>query len=460
LLNAFQSFTLSSPCLPFFFPFSSLAFALLFGHESAKIKKMEKFKTSLHEETRSTQFSLDNKDNREYSLKRKGGVLTRSFDGSWKSRACETIAKDDVAKYMSWKLADRSRAVSFSADEAAGKIMVDNAFLIDFLGRLGLQEWKLHFRTRHCLRTVQNTHRRELQTRFNHYSISARLKLKNYPLELEISEGSSSGLKFNLDGLTQRISEAVANCRSCRKVVFKDQVPVVLQAGEGAILFHEILGHSLEADYVYHGFSPFSLGDLDKTIIPAALTILTKDSRDPFFKDSPVDDEGEACPSPLLVENGVLRRFIADYHYQKLLGLRERGHARLEDFSHIPLPRMFAIYVQPGSYPAEEIIASTAYGIFAREFGDGGLDFGAGRFFFNIRQSYLIEKGRVTAPLGSLTVSGKIREILNDIAMVGNDFKYDRGVSYCQKNGQVLPVRVGQPTIKINKLHVNGGQCA
>jgi predicted Zn-dependent protease len=418
---------------------------------------MEKFKTSLHEDTRSMQFSLDNKDSREYTLKRKGGVLARSFDGSWKSRAYETITNDGVARNMSMKSAGRSRATPFPAADAAGKIMVDHAFLIDFLNRSGLQEWKLQFRTKHCRRVVQNTHRQEFQTSFNHYSITARLKLKNFPMELEFSEGSSAGLKFNLDGLTQRISETIGNCRSSRKVVFNDQVPVVLQAGEGAILFHEILGHSLEADYVYHGFSPFSLPDLDKTIIPAALTILTQDSRDPFFKGSAVDDEGEACPSPLLVENGVLRRFITDYHYQKLLRLRERGHARLEDFSHIPLPRMFAIYVQPGSYPADEIIASTAYGIFAREFGDGGLDFGAGRFFFNIRQSYLIEKGRLTAPLGSLTVSGKIREILNDIGMVGNDFKYDRGVSYCQKNGQVLHVRVGQPTIKINKLHVNGG---
>ncbi|MBN2400127.1 MAG: TldD/PmbA family protein [Candidatus Aminicenantes bacterium] len=418
---------------------------------------MEKFKTCLYEDTRSMQFALDHKDTREYSLKRKCGVLTRSFDGRWKSRAYETMAKDEIAKYMSWKSTERIRAASFPAPEAAGKIMADNAFLINFLKRSGLQEWKLHFRAKHCRRALQNTHSQESQSSFDHYSITARLKLKNHPLEMEVSEGSSEGLKFNLDGLTRRISETAGYCRSCRRVVFKDPVPVVLQAGEGAILFHEILGHALEADYVFHGFSPFSLSDLNKTIIPAALTILTQDSRDPFFKGSAVDDEGETSPSPLLVENGVLRRFIADFHYQKLLGLRERGHARLEDFSHFPLPRMFAIYVQPGDYPAEEILASTPYGVFAREFGDGGLDFGAGRFFFNIRQSYLIEKGRLTAPLGSLTVSGKIREILNDIGMVGNDFKYDRGVSYCQKNGQVLHVRVGQPTIKINKLHVNGG---
>jgi len=421
---------------------------------------MEKFKTRLHEDTRSMQFSLDNKDNREYSLKRKSGVLTRSFDGGWKSQAFETIAKDEIARHMSWKSADRSRPAHFPAADASGKIAVDHAFLINFLNRLGLQEWKLIFRDKHCLRTIQNTRRQELRTHFNHYSITVRLKIKNYPLAMEISEGSCEALKFNLNGLTQRIAETVENFKNCRKVAFHEQVPVVLQSGDGAILFHEILGHSLEADYVYHGFSPFSLRDLDKNIIPAALTILSRDSHDPFFKGSMVDDEGEACPSPLLVENGFLRRFIADYSYQKLLRLRERGHARLEDFSHIPLPRMFAIYVQPGPYSAEEIIASTAYGIYAREFGDGGLDFGAGRFFFNIRQSYLIEKGRLTDPVGSLTVSGKIREILNDIGMVGNDFKYDRGVSYCQKSGQTLPVRVGQPTIKINKLFVNGGQDA
>jgi hypothetical protein len=123
---------------------------LLFDLESAKIKKMEKFKTSLHEDTRSMQFSLDNKDGREYTLKRKGGVLARSFDGSWKSRAYETLAHDGVAGNMSMKSAGRSRAAQFPAADAAGKIMVDHAFLIDFLNRSGLQEWKLQFRSKHA----------------------------------------------------------------------------------------------------------------------------------------------------------------------------------------------------------------------------------------------------------------------------------------------------------------------
>jgi predicted Zn-dependent protease len=418
---------------------------------------MEKFRTCLHEDTQAMQFSLDNKDNRAYSLKRKGGVLVRSFDGSWQSRAVETVAREDVARMMGWKSGDRSRETPFVAADAVGKIMADHAFLISFLDRLGLQEWSLQFRARHCLRTVQNTQRQEVQTRFSHFSVTARMKLKNQPQELEVSEGSCEGLKFNQDGLTQRMAESIDHCRNRRRVIFREPVPVVLQAGEGAILFHEILGHALEADYVYHGFSPFSTAELGRPVGPDGLTILTQDSRDPFFRGLPVDDEGETCPSPLLVEEGVLRRFIADYCYQQLLRLPERGHARLEDFSHIPLPRMFAIYVQPGPFAAEEILASTRYGIFAREFGDAGLDFAAGRFFCTIRQPCLIEKGRLTSALGSLTVSGSIRDILNDVGMVGNDFKYDRGVSYCQKSGQVLHVRVGQPTIKINRMHVNGG---
>ena len=275
-----------------------------------------------------------------------------------------------------------------------------------------------------------------------------------------MGEGSVEALKFNLDGLAQRMADALECQKHRRRIVFDRQVPVVLQAGEGAILFHEILGHALEADYVHQGVSPFTPADLGRAIVPETITILCRDERDPFFRDAAVDDEGEACGDPLLVERGVLRRFISDYAYQKLLGLRDRGHARLEDFSRIPQPRMFATYVQPGGVPAAEIVAAVPYGVFAREFGDGGLDFRTGRFYFRIRQASLIEKGRLGAPIGGLTVRGEIRDILRDIGMVGDDFKYDRGTSYCQKNGQVLPVRVGQPTIRIDKLWVSGGQGA
>lgn len=412
------------------------------------------------EDSQSMQFSLDSRGGREFSLKKRSGVLIRSFDGSWKSRAEETAARDEAAKAMAAKKTASRQPDLHLLPMDTGEIVADNRFLTDFLGQLALPEWKLLFRARCCQRSIQNMQRQKLKTVFRHFSVSVKFKTRNHPEEMEVSEGSSEALKFNLNGLTQRIAETVENQKNRCKTVLNCEIPVVLQAGEGAILFHEILGHSLEADYVSQGVSPFTLADLNQAIVSPQITIHCRDDRDPFFKDAWVDDEGETCPSPLLVENGVLRRLISDYAYQRILRLKDRGHARLEDFSCLPQPRMFATYVQPGCFPAAEIIASTPYGIYAREFGDGGLDFRSGRFYFNIRQSYLIEKGRLTAAIGNLTVSGRIREILNDIGMVGDDFKYDRGVSYCQKNGQILPVRVGQPTIKINKLWIKGGQGA
>ena len=418
---------------------------------------MEKFRTQLFEESQAMQFTMDSRGGREFSLKKRSGTLARSFDGSWRSRSLETVSREAAALALSWKNSGRIRQDMPGLPADPGEILAAAGFLADGLQRLDLQEWQVIFRARRCRRLIRNTRRQDVGNAFDHFVVTARLKARGQAEELEVGEGSGEALKFNLDGLVRRISEAVESQKHRRRVVFDRQVPVVLQAGEGAILFHETLGHALEADYVHQGVSPFTRTDLGRAIVPEAITILCRDERDPFFREAVVDDEGEACADPLLVERGVLRRFISDYAYQKLLRLPDRGHARLEDFSRIPQPRMFATYVQPGNVPAAEIVASTPIGVYAREFGDGGLDFRSGRFFFHIRQAFLIEKGRLGPPIGALTVSGEIREILRNIVMVGDDFKYDRGTSYCQKNGQVLPVRVGQPTVKIEKLWVNGG---
>jgi predicted Zn-dependent protease len=420
---------------------------------------MEKFRTQLYEESQTLHFVMDSRGGREFSLKRRSGVLARAFDNGWKSHAQETASRDEAARILSWKTMHRLLLAPAQPPADAGGIIEANAFLTDFLQRLDLQEWKLLFRAVADERLIRNAQRREARSSFRHFSVTARFRLRGQAEEIEIGEGSSEEMKFNLDGLARRVDEAIESRRGRRRVAFNNRLPVVLQAGEGGILFHEILGHSLEADYIHQGISPFTPADLDRPIVSDAITILCRDERDPFFRDVAVDDEGEPLP-PLLIEKGVLRRFICDFAFQNLLGLKERGHARLEDFSRFPQPRMFAIYVQPGSVPAAEIVASVPYGIYAREFGDGGLDFRSGRFYFHIRQACLIEKGRLTAPVGGLTVGGEVREILGGIGMVGDDFKYDRGVSYCRKNGQVLPVRVGQPTIRIDGLWVGGGDDA
>ncbi len=421
---------------------------------------MEKFKVQLHEESQSLRFGLDSRGRREFSLSRRSGVLERAFDGSWKSRALETGSREEAERVLDWKPGPRTAGEPAGPAADAGEFLEAGAALSRRLQGLDLQEWSLLLRGAWTRRRIRNARCQDVGTSFRHCAVTVRCRARSQAQELEVGEGSAEGLKFNLDGLAGRVAEAVQAQRQRRRVAFDEPVPVVLQAGEGAILFHEILGHALEADYVHQGVSPFTPADIGRLIVSEAITITCRDERDPFFRGIAVDDEGEPPPGKVLVESGVLRRFISDAAYQMRLRLPDRGHARLQDFSRVPQPRMFATYVQPGGTPQGEIIASTARGVFAREFGDGGVDLRSGRFFFRIRQPWLIEKGRLAAPLAPLTVSGAIADILGDIALVGDDFRYDRGTSYCRKNGQVLPVRVGQPTVKIGRLWVRGDEDA
>ena len=121
------------------------------------------------------------------------------------------------------------------------------------------------------------------------------------------------------------------------------------------------------------------------------------------------------------------------------------------------MPRMYALYLQPGKYNTEDLVESTRFGIFAKEFGEGKVFFNKNMFYFNIKSAYLIEKGKMSQPLGSIIMSGNITDILNSVDMIANNFRYDKGISYCIKNGQTVNVRVGQPTVKINNLYVSKG---
>jgi TldD protein len=231
-------------------------------------------------------------------------------------------------------------------------------------------------------------------------------------------------------------------------------MPVVLNSGDGGILFHEILGHSLEADHVYQKLSSIDPKDIGKRIVSKNVTLHTHDPGDPFFRGRSCDDEGESISDAPLVENGILRNFISDFFYQRLLGAGTGGHCRIQDFRRIPMPRMYALYLRPGPYHADELIESVDYGIFAKEPGKGKVFFNKNLFHFDIKAAYLIEAGKITEPLGSLVIRGNIGDALNSVDMIANDFSYDKGISYCHKNGQTVNVRVGQPTVRINNLYV------
>ena len=214
-----------------------------------------------------------------------------------------------------------------------------------------------------------------------------KIRLKDQRNFIEVGEGGTHSPKFNQDGLISRIKEILDNHRQAEKhrVEINEKVPVILNAGDGGILFHEILGHALEADYIYMGRSPISTSDIGRPIMPKHVTVVTSDGEDTFFGDLTCDDEGETPKSPVLIEKGVLKNIISDSFYRDLLDIKSCGHSRVEDFTSLPMPRMYALYLKPGSSSPEDLIKSTSLGVYAREFGEGKINFDKNIFFHNQR---------------------------------------------------------------------------
>jgi len=409
----------------------------------------------LLEQTGSWYFSLNHKNNKEYTYKKHIGLLQRRIDKTQVNKSIELNSTIDAKSFISpppmassFKI--RENDVTFNP----GKILRENEMIINTLRELKPKEWKIIARASFTGRNLIKKGEKDKKNQFRYFSILVKLKLKGQRSFVEVGEGSTQGLKFNQDGLCSRIRKIVENHRYSKTCLFSDKVPVILNSGDGGIIFHELLGHSLEADYVYRGISPISREDIGQQIMPRHVTLMTHDRNDHFFKEIPYDDEGEQISSSVLIENGVLRNLISDGVYKHRLNLNNSGHSRVEDFSKIPMPRMFALYLKPGTLHPGELIASTKYGIYASEFGDGKVFFDKKVFYFNIREAWLIREGKLSVPLGSIVVRGNILEVLNSVDMIANDFRYDKGISYCFKNGQTINVRVGQPTVKINNLYV------
>jgi predicted Zn-dependent protease len=414
--------------------------------------QMKTIQTFLAEESRLVTLTMDAHDNSECTVLTRSGIQERHGNGRWSS---EAIAMPSLAEAIKPFVANSQRRDRRSPTVYLGnEALREHEALFAGLHALRLPEWKAVFRQQETRRWIRNRLGREFSTRFLHYSLQVRVKTASG--WLDVGEGAVEQPKFNSDGLCRRIDDMLTSRRERRRVRFDAPVPVILQAGEGAILFHEILGHSLEADHIYSHQSPLSLDDLGRQILDESVSVSLADARDPFFQFITCDDEGERPADPMLVQQGHIRQLIGDLQYSRMLGVVCSGHSRCEDYSKTPLPRMFALYIQPGTVNPDDIIAATPYGILAREFGDGRVAFAMNRFHFKIRDAYLVEKGRVTAPLGDVTVGGEILSALKQVSLVGNDFKYDRGISYCHKHGQIVPVRVGQPTVRIDGLSVSG----
>jgi TldD protein len=232
-------------------------------------------------------------------------------------------------------------------------------------------------------------------------------------------------------------------------------MPVVLGPGWPGILLHEAVGHGLEGDFNRKGTSAFS-GKVGQRVAARHCTIVD-DGTIPNRRGSlAIDDEGTPGKYNVLVEDGVLRGYMQDKLNARLMGVAPTGNGRRESYAHMPMPRMTNTYMLAGPHDHEEIIASVKKGLYAPNFGGGQVDITSGKFVFSASEAYLIENGAITAPVKGAMLIGDGPDALTKISMVGNDLRLDDGVGTCGKEGQSVPVGVGQPTLKIDELTVGG----
>lgn len=233
-------------------------------------------------------------------------------------------------------------------------------------------------------------------------------------------------------------------------------MPVVLGSGWPAVLLHEAVGHGLEGDFVRKGTSVYT-DKIGEQVASKVCTIVDHGNREGFLRGSlNIDDEGTPTQCTTLIENGILCGFMYDKLNARLMKTKTTGNGRRESYASIPIPRMTNTYMLPGKYTPEEIIATVDRGLYAVNFSGGQVDITSGEFVFSTSEAYLIEKGKVTRPVKGATLVGNGPKVLNKISMVGCDLALDSGVGTCGKDGQSVPVGVGQPTLKVDELVVGG----
>jgi TldD protein len=221
------------------------------------------------------------------------------------------------------------------------------------------------------------------------------------------------------------------------------------------VLLHEAIGHGLEGDFNRKGTSAFA-GRMGQRVASELCTVVDNGTLAERRGSLNVDDEGVPTQSTVLIENGVLRGYMQDKHNARLSGTVSTGNGRRESFAHLPMPRMTNTYMLAGPHDPGEIIASVDKGLYAVNFGGGQVDITSGKFVFSASEAYLIEKGKVTRPVKGATLIGDGPDVLTRVSMVGNDLQLDTGIGVCGKEGQSVPVGVGQPTLRVDGITVGG----
>ncbi|MCB1752338.1 MAG: metalloprotease TldD [Gammaproteobacteria bacterium] len=271
--------------------------------------------------------------------------------------------------------------------------------------------------------------------------------------------GARQGFQFFLDSeralgyAREAVRQALVNLDAVAAPA--GTMPVVLGPGWPGVLLHEAIGHGLEGDFNRKGTSAFS-GRIGQRVATEHCTVVD-DATLPGRRGSlSVDDEGTPGKNTVLIEKGILKGYMHDRLNAHLMGTESTGNGRRESYAHLPMPRMTNTYMLPGKDDPGEIIASVAKGLYAVNFGGGQVDITSGKFVFSASEAYLIENGKITSPVKGATLIGNGPDVLTRVSMVGNDLELDAGVGTCGKEGQSVPVGVGQPTLKVDEITVGG----
>ena len=233
------------------------------------------------------------------------------------------------------------------------------------------------------------------------------------------------------------------------------EMTVVLGAGWPGILLHEAIGHGLEGDFNRKGTSVFS-NRIGQKVASELCTVVDDATIADRRGSLSVDDEGVAGQNTMLIENGILKGYMQDQLNARLMNMAPTGNGRRESYAHLPMPRMTNTYMLAGQHDPGEIIESVDKGLYAVNFGGGQVDITSGKFVFTASEAYMVENGRITAPVKGATLIGNGPDVLNKVSMLGNDLSLDSGIGSCGKEGQSVPVGVGQPTMRIDGLTVGG----
>jgi len=273
----------------------------------------------------------------------------------------------------------------------------------------------------------------------------------SYFFDIEVGDNKARYLAYAEEAVRQALVNLVAIEAPA------GTFPVVLGAGWPGVLLHEAVGHGLEGDFNRKGSSAFS-GKVGQQVTSELCTIVDDGTLANRRGSISIDDEGTPGQYNTLIENGILKGYMQDKHNASLMGVKPTGNGRRESYAHLPMPRMTNTYMLAGQSSPEDIIKSVKKGIYAPNFAGGQVDITSGKFVFTSSEAYLIEDGEITSPVKGATLIGNGPEAMKKISMVGNDLKLDAGVGVCGKDGQSVPVGVGQPTLRVDEMTIGGTQ--